>query len=409
MDTPSRIDQATFNNLVKELLNNFYNIAALEAHPLLFSVFKPAAGYGGSRVEYLHGLVIETIEGLKPPNVPLNPTSPEWRPYLLLQKRYIEGMGLKELAMLLTVGDRQMRRDHHRALLALSRRLWTRLYPDHPIEVEGDELPAGEEDAEEPQPAPPVESFAVHQEQVDLNETVRSVIQILSHRARADAIELLTRYHESAPVVVTDRVILRQILISLINEPLSMQRDHAVLVTTDLAGEQAEVRVSFSPRPGVTQADLDERLRTARYWGTQVGAQLQTQPGVFSLRLPVYRQHSVLVIDDQLPVINLFRRILSQTNLTVAGATQAEEIFPMARQNRPALIILDVMMPQVDGWEILQMLKLNEETHQIPVVVCSAWAAPDLATSLGAAGFLKKPVTQKALFEALDRLGIGRG
>ena len=78
----------------------------------------------------------------------------------------------------------------------------------------------------------------------------------------------------------------------------------------------------------------------------------------------------------------------------------------MAKQIQPGLILLDVMMPTVDGWEILQALKMDYMTNQIPVIVCSAWDAPEMARSLGAVEFLKKPITRQTLLNMLDQMGL---
>jgi Amt family ammonium transporter len=63
-------------------------------------------------------------------------------------------------------------------------------------------------------------------------------------------------------------------------------------------------------------------------------------------------------------------------------------------------------MPTMDGWEILQALQANPETRDIPVIVCSVWDEPELAYSLGATYFLKKPISQRDLWAALARLGL---
>ena len=114
----------------------------------------------------------------------------------------------------------------------------------------------------------------------------------------------------------------------------------------------------------------------------------------------------MLVVDDQEPALQLYRRYLSQQPVQVAGTSDAGQALDLARRLQPGAIMLDVMMPQVDGWEILQALKNDAQTRTIPVLVCSAWADPDLAKSLGAADFLKKPVTQKDLLAGLRRLGL---
>jgi CheY-like chemotaxis protein len=102
----------------------------------------------------------------------------------------------------------------------------------------------------------------------------------------------------------------------------------------------------------------------------------------------------------------MFRRYLSQTNLKVVGVKEPEQVLPLARQLHPQVITLDVMMPSMDGWEILQTLQTDPETRHIPVIVCSVWDEPELAFSLGAADFLKKPITQKDLLAALIRLQL---
>ena len=64
------------------------------------------------------------------------------------------------------------------------------------------------------------------------------------------------------------------------------------------------------------------------------------------------------------------------------------------------------MMPQLDGWELLQTIKLDEMLKHIPVIICSAWDDPDLSHSLGAAVYLKKPVTQKMLLDAVRKVTL---
>ena len=68
---------------------------------------------------------------------------------------------------------------------------------------------------------------------------------------------------------------------------------------------------------------------------------------------------------------------------------------------RPAAILLDIMMPEEDGWEILVDLKQRPETRDVPVLLCSVVNEPTLGQSLGAAGYLTKPVSQEALLAAL--------
>jgi len=117
-------------------------------------------------------------------------------------------------------------------------------------------------------------------------------------------------------------------------------------------------------------------------------------------------QSIMLSVDDQKPAINMFRRYLSRSNVQVVGVQEPEQVLPLTRQLQPQVITLDVMMPTMDGWEILQTLRADPETCHIPIIVCSVWDEPELASSLGAADFLKKPITQKDLLDALARLKL---
>jgi CheY-like chemotaxis protein len=102
--------------------------------------------------------------------------------------------------------------------------------------------------------------------------------------------------------------------------------------------------------------------------------------------------------------LSLFKRYLSQTNIIPVGVEQPSQALALAHHLQPALITLDVMMPQMDGWELLQSLKLDSQVRNIPIIVCSAWDDPDLSRTLGAAAFLKKPITQKMLLDAITQL-----
>jgi CheY-like chemotaxis protein len=120
--------------------------------------------------------------------------------------------------------------------------------------------------------------------------------------------------------------------------------------------------------------------------------------------LPAHDKRVILVIDDNEGIIRIFRGYLDGYDYQVAGATSGEDALQRARELEPTAITLDIMMPSQDGWEILQMLKDDPVTQGIPVIVCSVLEDPQLAQSLGAAAYLRKPVAQDDLLAALDRL-----
>ncbi len=196
-----------FNEVIKDVLDNLYDIASLETHPALFSVIKLPQGFTGSKGEFIRQFMLDGIEQLRPPRKELSLTAPEWRPYIILNKRYVEGMGSQELSDLLMISPRQMRRDHHKALAALYGILWTNCYPNEKIESDADLNPVIE----------------VHNEMIDPVETTRGVYTMLKKQFDQKNISVEFLPGEGFMPVITDRVILRQVLISLFNDILHNQ------------------------------------------------------------------------------------------------------------------------------------------------------------------------------------------
>ena len=102
----------------------------------------------------------------------------------------------------------------------------------------------------------------------------------------------------------------------------------------------------------------------------------------------------MLVADDEPPI-----RLLCEVNLAVAGmdviqAADGEEAIQLARSAAPDLILLDLMMPRVDGWTVAEELSADEQTREIPIVFLTARTTPDdrrRAEELGALGYVLKP------------------
>jgi CheY-like chemotaxis protein/anti-sigma regulatory factor (Ser/Thr protein kinase) len=113
----------------------------------------------------------------------------------------------------------------------------------------------------------------------------------------------------------------------------------------------------------------------------------------------------VLVVDDEPSARDLLSRTLSQRGFSVVTAADGTEGLRLAGELKPAVITLDVMMPQLDGWEVLRALKADTETADIPVVMVSILHDESLAYSLGATDYLTKPVDRERLVKTLNAVG----
>jgi PAS domain S-box-containing protein len=111
----------------------------------------------------------------------------------------------------------------------------------------------------------------------------------------------------------------------------------------------------------------------------------------------------VLVIDDDAATRDLLSRFLRREGFAVRCATDGALGLEMARKLRPDAILLDVMMPRMDGWAVLSALKADAELAETPVVMVTVVQERGLAFSLGAADYLNKPVRWERLKRVLDR------
>jgi len=111
-----------------------------------------------------------------------------------------------------------------------------------------------------------------------------------------------------------------------------------------------------------------------------------------------------MVIDDEANSIILFSKILEREGYKVIGIQSPVKAVEQVIELMPDIIILDVIMPGIDGWEIIQRLKSNPQTKGIPVIFCSIMADKKRGFSLGASEYLVKPVRDEDLIRALNRL-----
>jgi CheY-like chemotaxis protein len=114
----------------------------------------------------------------------------------------------------------------------------------------------------------------------------------------------------------------------------------------------------------------------------------------------------VLVVEDDPAAAELLTRQLVGAGYQTQVARTGREALSLARDLQPAAITLDIILPEVDGWEVITRLKSDETTSSIPIVVVSVVDNPELGTALGAIDYFVKPVDAKLLVRRLNRFGV---
>lgn len=115
----------------------------------------------------------------------------------------------------------------------------------------------------------------------------------------------------------------------------------------------------------------------------------------------------IISVDDEEDVTDLIAFNLRRENFEVATAADGRTALDLIARRRPNLLLLDLMLPDIDGFAICEILRRKPCTANLPIVILSAWSEPDsrhLGLELGAIDFLKKPFSPRALTQRVKEL-----
>lgn len=288
-------------------------------------------------------------------------------------------------------------------------------------------------------------------EQVELALLIRDVVGEAESLAQKNNNKLLVECHIDLGVIRTDPTRLRQIVLNLLSNACKFTQNGTVSLDVSRIADGNDDRILIRVADtgiGMTEEQMGKLFQefsqadsstTRKYGGTGLGLaisdrlcrlmsgsiKVESQPNVgttFIVSLPadradvldvapakaVARQEPgrtsrVLVIDDDATVRDLMRRFLSREGFDVVTAAGGHEGLEFARDLRPSVITLDVFMPDMDGWSVLQALKQDANLARIPVIMMTISDEKQKGFTLGASGYLTKPVDRGRLAEILDR------
>ena len=297
--------------------------------------------------------------------------------------------------------------------------------------------------------------MTLYAEEFDADALVRDVAGTVESLMRQKDNQLVLELAPGLGAMRTDQVKLRQCLFNLLSNAAKFTEAGRITLAARRDGQQVEFRVSDSGI-GMTPEQLERLFQrfsqadastTRRFGGTGLGLALtqafcrmmggdvfvtsvEGQGSTFTIRLPatlsdeaaaaaseapvstertVAPDECVLVIDDDPSQRDLLRRFLEREGFLVRTASDGRGGLDLARALHPRAILLDVVMPGLDGWSVLTALKDDAQTSGIPVVMVSFVREPALGASLGADGYVVKPVEWEELRRVMDRFREGGG
>ena len=393
--------------LVRSALAHLYDQAALQNHPLVAMLNLDPNLDRITRAQEVRRVLLGCVELLKPEGRTLDQAEAA-RAYAILTYRYVDGLSMQEIAEKLALSQRQTYREHTKGVKAVAGLMLDKIRQgDEPVNHAAQErLTIAQAEVERLRQE-------VKAEVLDLPEVLAGVISTLAPLGSQLGLQITMAANTPWPPVVADRVMLRQALFNLLS--LALNRFVHGNLEISAAPAENELLINICESAEVTRTlPVSAALPEGKVGLAVAHALLEAQNGQLNIppdqgrwqahiRLPVSHKATILVVDDNEAIVALFKRYLGQRNVSVVGTTQGKQALALAAELLPQVITLDVMMPNQDGWEILQQLKRLPATQHIPVIICSVLNQPQLAHSLGACDTLIKPVSQVKLLEVLHR------
>jgi CheY-like chemotaxis protein len=375
---------------VRDLLAHLYDLAYIQE--LAIATERATVQHRPRRMiaSALKQEVIECLEALNPGR-DFYFRAPESRAYNILLIHYVERHTVQKAADELGISERQAYRDLRQAEADLARLLWRR-------------------QCEIVLASAVHESLAQHgqtesMELVDLHELLASAAGVVYPLAETASIEIGLAPPSRPIALLTNLPMARQVLIIMLSRAIQSAMDRVAIAVTD---DEVNVRIeilfalrmntsNYREQSEIVLQSMLEKLGWRLDWAT-TGVTLH-----LSNPAP---QNVILCIDDDAGFSELLRRYLTGFPVAVFSASNGQEGIEQVLQIIPDLVILDVMMAGIDGWETLQRIRTHVATQHIPVVVCSVFDDPELAYSLGATAMLSKPLASTKLLRVLEELEI---
>lgn len=281
-------------------------------------------------------------------------------------------------------------------------------------------------------------------EEMNIADTINSVMSTAAGLVKDKSVKLKHDLPPNIPTIRGDPMRVRQILLNLISNAAKFTDEGSITVTatpTTSPTGVAELLVSvIDTGPGISQEDQNKLFQafsqvdsspTRRTGGTGLGLSISQrlislhngrigvrstvgQGSTFYFTIPLFRQPApepapgqgkvILCIDDDQQIISLYERYLKPQGYQVIPLTRSSNARDTIKRLKPYAVTLDIMMPDIDGWNLLQELKADADTRDTPIIICSIIEEEEKGFSLGASDYLVKPIQETDILGALNRL-----
>jgi CheY-like chemotaxis protein len=363
----------------------------------------------------LQSALLRAIAALEPPaNTP--PNARRRQAYDLLRNRFVLGLTQEETAERMHMSLSTARRAQRAAIHGLARALWQRQHGQGPEPDEG-QVANGKapDNAADSDPVQAADWGAQAQRELaalrarspdgvsDVGQLVHDVTAMMSGLEASHGVGISPTFLQTELKAAVHPSVLRQILVVLL-ERLARRVSAGDIAIYGVL-EDGNVRITLTGTVERHSAIEEELLGGVVVPDdASLEATLEGQQLFLCITVPSMGRTTVLVVDDNPDMVRFYRRATDGTPYRIVEISQGELLSEAIETVEPDIVVLDVMLPDVDGWQLLMRLHEDPATRPIPVIVCSVVREEQLAYSLGARLSLTKPVRPDAFIQALDQV-----
>jgi CheY-like chemotaxis protein len=401
-------DLQSFAKATRDALSGLYDSARLQTNPLVECLGVGAAEQGAAAA--LREILREVISSLEP-DATVPSDGPEWLIYRMLWLRYIQSRNRFIIGDELGLGQASYYRYHRQGLEAVTDILWRR-YQQMSL-AEGIEPPDGQSSIREEARLRAIRlALRSRPQLVPVADLLQSSAEMIAPLLQQRNVRVEFHGAPERLAVQGDPAVLRQILLNILAETVQYATKGLVQIEMGLVSGAVRLQLSGLCATPADMLDATTGFRNSRGLLDEYGGSIEITYGAegtaaLEILIPSDEPTTILIIDDDADTIQLYCRYLQGHNYAIEIAQSADEARRSLAQSLPQIILLDVLMPKEDGWDILRYVKSKPAMASIPIIICSVLIQPELALAMGASAVLNKPITEDELALTIRR-ALGR-
>lgn len=287
-------------------------------------------------------------------------------------------------------------------------------------------------------------------EEIQIDELIKSVVSTAVGLVKEKPVSIHNNVPAHLPLVYADKTRIRQVLLNLLQNASKFTDEGSISVDANVQNNEfgapelvisvkdtgigialedqeklfepfSQVDDSPTRKTGGSGLGLSISRRLVEMQGGRIWLESEVNKGsTFSFSVPVASEpktvpmvkeipqgdKTIAAVDDDPKVIDLYHRYLKPHGYDIIAITDPETAIEEIKRIQPVGITMDIMMPNIDGWDVLKQLKEDPATSAIPIVVCSILDNREKGFELGASNYLVKPILEDELVDAIRNISI---